>query len=939
MTKWAAAVAAGALAGWAAGWALAAEARQAGFERLFGESARLDPAMIAKAKAAKAGTKVLVDRNADGKNDEAWFIDTQLRHTKDAQPLLVRAIDEDGDLDAWKGPDLDSDLYLADWKADGVVDSVIDYQDNDKDGDVDEMCVYYWLPNHAVFGKDVIGAWWSRDDGDDNLLWFDVNYTYSQPLCQYRSHFSGQETFVAFGLGADAKEWTAGWENPFLFFDPDDDGCSEVVLRVEGKGSLLRAIRYSFDADNDAVGRRTHDYDFSITAVADPGKLIELPADVSERHTLRGLPTQGWMKRDAALQSVAQVEWARQLLTFDELNANTAGEVAADPNERWEGVIALGNESFPQIGGPAVSAFNKRNEQAAAGMLGLYWQPADRRLHLKGAARGWMNVDFDFDGQVDAKYAWKDENGDGLFDARTVDTDADGEPEFRWPMDASAAVPIPIEFKAINERYAASLQEALAGSQAFIDAANAALGRKPADEPAAAFFLDKLDDWMPQTGLGRRIRSTPAGARFYQELVRDRLAAALKKAHGSHASWGRIEASLGAGDDAGAAEIVARELAPDKKPRSPKAFRDSRKRVPIRIDNSAGPLRESWPVTIAVKDLEAGGGALNLDKCVLTAADRRLGWRPVPHGLDEIGGQGRQLSFLADLPAGQVTTYYLYELKDAAPPAWPRRTGTAEDWVPPNIGWESGWGAYRAYWGQFDFFGKRTDQLLYEAIGSRSYHGEVEWGIDALHVGETSGLGGLSLYLGDKAYLVQNPAGKGQVTFTKRRLAGGPVRAAVEIVAGNVVPGKPDLTVRMLCVSYAERQETQVTATLAGAPKDAILGAGLVKLPREQAHTDAKAGLLCSWGWQEEAIGDIGMAVMMPPATVVDVVDLPAERRIRVRPGEGGSLTYWLIGDWRRGRQHPVAPTMENWRTQVTALAGGLNALLPVQAQAAEAIP
>jgi len=31
---------------------------------------------------------------------------------------------------------------------------------------------------------------------------------------------------------------------------------------------------------------------------------------------------------------------------------------------------------------------------------------------------------------------------------------------------------------------------------------------------------------------------------------------------------------------------------------------------------------------------------------------------------------------------------------------------------------------------------------------------------------------------------------------------------------------------------------------------------------------------------------------------------------------------YWLVGDWRRGRQYPIAPTAENWRRELRALAG-----------------
>ena len=38
----------------------------------------------------------------------------------------------------------------------------------------------------------------------------------------------------------------------------------------------------------------------------------------------------------------------------------------------------------------------------------------------------------------------------------------------------------------------------------------------------------------------------------------------------------------------------------------------------------------------------------------------------------------------------------------------------------------------------------------YDRIGQESYHEELAWGIDALHVGKSSGLGGLTVYRGDE---------------------------------------------------------------------------------------------------------------------------------------------------------------------------------------------
>jgi len=904
------------------------------FQRVFGDAVTLDQAMVAKVKAGKLGERFFVDRNGDGKNDEAWYIDTAYRHTAKVRPLLVRAIDEDGDLDSWMGPDLDSDLYVVDWNADGTVDVVLDYQDNDGDNDVDEMAFYFYMTEHPYFGKDVLRVWWGSDDGDDNLLWYDIDYTYDQRTCQYRCHFSGDESFVAFGLRMEDKEWVSAFENPFLFYDPDGDTCSEVVLRIEGHGNEVRAIRYSFDADDDAYGRRTHDYDFSITARAPDDRPVILPADGTTSTKLRGIPTQAWLRRDKAQEFVQNAQWDRVLLTWDEMNANTEQNVAADPNERWEGVIAHGNGHFKQVGGPPCSTMNKRYELAIkpASPMKLYYSAVDRRLHLKGASKGWLDIDYDFDGKLDAQYRWFDDDNDGLFDRRELDLDADGQVDSEWRMGGRDVKEVDVDFRSISDLHEGALDETLQDSQTLIDAVKNYYAVTRGKEPVASaetFFLTKLESWMPATGLGAYMRKTPAGARFYVDLTRDHLLQSLRGYLGPPERLLQIEMACAAGD-----YREARRLVGEAKHRSSPVVRDPerspsvvatftmRSALSLRVQD--GTQRRDWPVTVSLGRIRAAVPDFNPDNCAVVASERRLDWRQIPHQVDEVDPQiGPELSFMADVPTGGQATYYLYYSPTGRREAgFPRRTSTAEDWVPPNIGWESNRCAYRAYWGQFDFFGKKTDQLIYDDIGKQSYHEEVEWGIDALHVGNASGLGGLTLYVDDKPYLIHNPSGKGNVRFAKKQLVKGPVRAAIEIAAEGIVPDQPDLKVRMLCISYAERQESEIRATVAGAKGKVLLAPGLVKLPREQAFSDVDKGTLGSWGYQQEVIGDIGMAIVIDSANPAqDIVDLPEERRIRCRLTDKGELRYWIIGDWRRGRQHPIAPTVENWQREVEALA------------------
>lgn len=901
--------------------------KQALFERVFGNAVKLDPETVASVKKLPPGERLYLDRDGDGRHDEVWFIDTAHRHQDSKRPLLVRVIDEDGDLDEHMGPDLDSDLYVVDWHADGTVDVVLDYQDNDSDGDVDEMAFYFGR------GK-ALGVWWGRDNGDDNLLWYDIDYTYYQGLCQWKCHFSGEETFVSFDLIMDSDRWLSSWENPFVFYDPDGDTCSEIVLRISGKNDVVRNARYSFDVDDDAYGRRTHDYDFSLTCVTETDNPLRLDPDVVRNTILRGIPTQPWLKRDEAQRFTINADWSKICLTWDELNANTSGGPEAEPYERWEGIINNGaaNSNFPQVGGPACSTYNKRNENALSPKppIRLYYDSTDQRLHLMGVNEGWIHFDYNLDNKPDASYIYVDENGDGILDRRRIDLDADGTPEFDWRMMTGKPEPLDLDLDALTRVYRESLRSSLEDSQVFIDAAKAVLD---INEPCEIerFFNEKLPSWIPQTRLGEHIRKTDAGARLYVDLVRDRLLGRLRKQFGQNAPWERLENFYARGDYRSATGLLTQEIAPTEVP-SGKTFEEYIRRVPLRIDNTGQDRRIDWPISLAVDAIRRQVPDFNADHCAVVAADRRLAWRQLPHQVDTLDPEsGAELSFLVDVEANAATTVFLYYHPAGQGAAdFPRKTATLSDWIPPNIGWESNIIAYRTYYGVFDFFGKKIDGLIYPSFSNQSYHQECDWGIDALHVGNTAGLGGLTLYLDGKAWPAHDPTTKRKLVFTKRVLASGPVRTALEVTVGNIVPDRPEVAVRFVCLIYAERQEAEIRAFVSGGRNTMQLAPGLLKLPREDSFTDPAMGCLGAWGFQEIVIDEIGIALIVPPqrwldVTEVDIPNEPGERRIRCSPGTDNELSYWIIGDWRRGRQHPIAPTIDNWRREVTALAKQLH--------------
>ncbi len=173
------------------------------FKKMVGAEIIMDTVITAKVLLDEPGKKFTVDTDGDGHIDTIYMIDNDDRHNDKRSPLLVKIVDEDGDMYITGEGDMDSDLYVADWYGDGTIDRVIDYIDHDNDNDLDEQVMYQnsqkkFLSNRTPkkYNDTAYFAVWARDYGDDNRLWFDANYEYDQTLTQWLTDFNGDEMFV-----------------------------------------------------------------------------------------------------------------------------------------------------------------------------------------------------------------------------------------------------------------------------------------------------------------------------------------------------------------------------------------------------------------------------------------------------------------------------------------------------------------------------------------------------------------------------------------------------------------------------------------------------------------------------------------------------------------------------------------------------------------------
>jgi len=799
-------------------------------------------------------------------------------------PHVIAGSDEDDDMAPNDlRPDTDHDVWAVDYHGDGEIDRVIDYLDQDGDGDADASVLYLLTPNL-----------WSRRDmtcvvigdlDDDNRMWHLRNYEYDQGTCQWQCDFSGNECFSMGYYDETQHRWVSWLENPFCFYDLDGNGDSEVAIRYSGRDLTLRSLRYSFDLDNDATPDRP-DYDFSITALGN----VQVPDELATTFPLRGGGKLTYVAWEHGREVAEWAPWSRAELCWDEDDNNVHPQGEERVHERWEGVIAHGSEHFPQEGGPSGGPFNKRYEvdNDCSGRLELYCSGIDRRIHLRGAEFGWLDADYNHDGQVDLRFRYQDTDGNGFFDTWHLDCDADGQDDWSATMSDEQVRLVPWNYDEMHRLFADCLSAAQMEQEGLLKALKERLGGRESD--VERYWREGL----PGFYAAEKVRNSREGQRYYRDLILAR-----------------------------SAQVAA------PFPRSPGPAGPP-PTVTLKLTNPLPLDRTAEPVVLPLADLPE----LHVTPLQPFVAVRD-GPRTLPAQADDLDGDGvcDELVFLIDLAAHETRTVTLLP-QPPHPPAAEKKTAT-NLYMGASIGWESNRIAYRTYYGKIDVFGKKGSRLkLRELKGA--YHQEADWGMDILHLGPSAGVGGLYLWQDGQAIPAMNEEGQPEnVKITKRVRVDGPLRSIVEVeLAGLRTPQGPFHLTRRFTI-YAEGQHTEERLTLVGGEGgDLLYSPGLLQIEGERwgqgsAGGEEGQGLTYLWNWGKQNhpdvadAGEIGLALLVPTATLVDVTTAGPDHVLRCRIRSGVPQQHYLAADWAKGQRYPTA---EAWRTYIATLAQRLAA-------------
>lgn len=426
----------------------------------------------------------LEDLNGDGKPEAIYSM------TADSIPILW--IDDDGDM-KWTDieGDMDNDCLLIDRNKDGIYggdgDLVIDWVDSDNDGKADLQIVMDYPAVHATEvwpnGHVMILLDTDKDNIFNYIDWntYQIKSWNKSGKSAFYTDYSGQSAFTKMHVATyNMGDLRLNWENPFLFYDPDKDGLSEMAIRLLDSPStkdknaswndyvnmqlegVIDWVSISVDLDNDNAPGNDFDFDFTLGL---RGGGFDYMDQVHVFKNMRGLPEADKFFMDPRWRQMNELiypdhknaldlifnrgKWESVHFIFDE----------DDDCHRWERVEFY-EALDPFKVGAGKGGLDTNTQADAAGDRGewdmdcsgkgnLYISPLDGRLHLYGAEwgcwridqnteyyQGWDRLWINKNPEKFATVKYTDKDGNGFLDY--VEYDMDGDGKFETVFDLKA---------------------------------------------------------------------------------------------------------------------------------------------------------------------------------------------------------------------------------------------------------------------------------------------------------------------------------------------------------------------------------------------------------------------------------------------------------------------------------------------------------------------
>ena len=392
-----------------------------------------------KASQLKVGEQLEIDSKAAPSGEGKMSVRREARKREKGQEMFVWILDDDGDMTLDRIGDKDSDCYVVDYGCDGTVDRIVDYQDTDGDQIPNEMDIRYFVDG------ELRRSWFGMDLDGDGEMWDLEDYEYTGDF--FASDPYDDNMIYMNKYNPNTDEWLPISECPFAFYDTDDNGASDVVVRFSAspldfspqedpdyansqaryqgphyagleKMGLMN-IRYSFDIDAQSTPEKPLHYEMGFNLI---GKVPYDFPGMNHTQPLRRAPKTTVCCPHGHVRTVADTYPAEQTgftwREFEDARMKIGDPTRPEYDRRWEGVFWTWHRRIMSNTGGPVQDWNVRREfrPTPSEKRELYYSPVDRRIHLKGATEGWLQVGRLIGDEVHGEIRTFDTNDDGYFD-------------------------------------------------------------------------------------------------------------------------------------------------------------------------------------------------------------------------------------------------------------------------------------------------------------------------------------------------------------------------------------------------------------------------------------------------------------------------------------------------------------------------------------------
>ncbi len=381
--------------------------------------------------------------------------------------ILAWIIDDDGNESLKSGGDYHDDCYLYDLNRDGQVDLMVDYVDENEDGQADFMEVRYFERGYLK------RAWIGYDfESIGEIIRFRNPLELMAEI--FTQNLNGKKLHFQNVYNQSLRSWRPSGVCPVASFDLNDDGLTDLLVRVnlveEAAGPAIGSLEISLDVDRGNSQDLPFHYDLGLTLVG--------------QHHFNLDEYRLFSPKRRPPQEVYTIPYEKITGLINDLEVSRAGfswreyrDESLERNMNWkeqegQGIGWVGERRELPSTSRCLQKWNVRREIAnLEGQLELYYNEVDHRIHLLGAEEGWLPIGYLAGMPRVGEIRYFDTNGNGYFDRREIFLTSSARPVLVLPLAEDSNRKLPFDLSHLSKFYLKDvLPVALARNESFLKA-------------------------------------------------------------------------------------------------------------------------------------------------------------------------------------------------------------------------------------------------------------------------------------------------------------------------------------------------------------------------------------------------------------------------------------------------------------------------------------